>query len=100
MREKMVTATNLDIVRIESFGENKAFTTPAKVWLEWKQIAEQSREEPSQTSCGACKFFRKHKNGDTGNCHRYPPVSYNAIDTWFPQVYHDYWCGEFLKKDV
>jgi hypothetical protein len=57
-------------------------------------------------SCNICKFWKKEKEGDMGECRRYPPflrkmawhvVAESDYAIW-PKTYMHQWCGEYKEK--
>lgn len=45
-------------------------------------------------TCGDCKWWESDKGGE-GWCHRFPPVANTDIESIFPGLLADDWCGEF-----
>lgn len=51
--------------------------------------------------CGSCAFFKADKNGDLGECHRFPPTllpeDNGGVSFSFILTATDEWCGEFIR---
>ena len=57
-------------------------------------------------TCKTCRWWRHlpiqdGHEGNTGECRRYPPRIFDrqsVSETWFPESYHEDWCGEHAPK--
>lgn len=68
----------------------------------------ESYEEGMDLSCKNCKFYSGEEyeydevsyTKTYGNCLRYPPKRIDGVNSGFPVVENEWWCGEHQKKFV
>ena len=69
--------------------------------LDWLITGEE--KDQAEDECGECRFFEQQQETDgfLGLCLRYPPVRVDHADEGlWPNVYKEWWCGEFVKSSL
>lgn len=51
-------------------------------------------------TCSNCLFFHKKDGWDGGECRRHSPVATTYGSPMWPHVLPEYWCGDFVNREI